>query len=100
MSETRKKDEDLQVGGPGGGEFTGSVNAEIGDLRKLSELQGDKYTFVQSVEDIEQVTKIVGAADPAVTGAVVQAENGEFLEIWLSESSRPFELAADYTRVR
>lgn len=99
MSESRKNVEDLQVGYPAGVEPTSALNAEIGDVRKLSELQGDEYTFFQFSDDIEHIPKLIGAAAQGVTGAVVLVENEELLEVWLSESSRPFELTADYTRV-
>ncbi len=65
--------------------------------KQLNDLQGNEYIFLQNDGDILDVASEF-ATDFAedITGAVVKMGNGEYLEVWLTESSRPFELSAIY----
>ncbi len=65
--------------------------------KQLNDLQGNEYIFLQNDGDILDVASEF-ATDFAedITGAVVKMGNGEYLEVWLTESSRPYELQAIY----
>ncbi len=65
----------------------------------LFDLQGQHYSFVQFNEDIRAVANDFSLGDN-ITGAVVVADNGEYTEIWATESQRPFDISAIYVKVK
>ncbi len=76
---------------------------EIGEIKmtaqtkQLNDLQGNEYTFLQNDGDILDIaSEFVTEFAEDITGAVVKVGDGEYLEVWLTESSRPFELSAIY----
>ncbi len=79
---------------------------EVGAYVKLSELQDDRYALIQSQSDLEDVllsqpnvqSRKLYVPDN-VSGAIVATSDGDYDEIWLTESSRYFDLNADYVRV-
>lgn len=68
------------------------------DYVPLSELQDDGYTFVQLEADLRQIVEDY-AGGINITGAVVKIGDGEYEEVWVTESSRPFELSAMYEKL-
>jgi len=63
----------------------------------LSELQSYLYTYLQSEDDIQQIATDFNAGE--ITGAVVKMGDGEYSEVWVTDSSRPFELKAEYRKI-
>lgn len=65
----------------------------------LAQLQDDKYTFIQSDYDLAATLENVGlpsAWTAHITGAVVEITDGEYGQVYLSESSAPYALSAWY----
>jgi hypothetical protein len=70
------------------------------DACALSELQALNYVYVQFAEDIEAIAarlRIVKLED--VSGMVILAGDCDLQEVWITGSTRPFDLSAAYTRV-
>lgn len=65
----------------------------------LFDLQGQQYAFVNFEEDIQAVANDFSLGDD-ITGAVVENNNGEYTEVWVTESPRPFDLSAIYVKVK
>ena len=75
--------------------------------KRLEELQGSEYDFSDLSQDIEwavensnkkMVSDIFGGPED-VTGAITKAGEAELLEVWLTDSTRPFDVTARYYRV-
>ncbi len=67
--------------------------------RSASELQDERYTAVWDSQDVLTVCESVGlsAEDAAsITAAIVEVLDGEYGEVWLSESNAPYDLTAVY----
>lgn len=65
----------------------------------LSLLQDEKYYFYQNQSDVDCLLEDIGLDAQYknnITGAVVLVTNGGYDAIWLSESSRPYELTSTY----
>jgi hypothetical protein len=65
----------------------------------LAQLQDEKYTFIQSDSDLIAVLEFVGLPPTwaeHISGAVVKILDGEYGQVYLSESSAPYALAAWY----
>ena len=70
----------------------------LGDGKELADLQAEAgYGFIESTEDIQAIAKDYLSESDGVTGMVVLELNGEFKEIWLTHSARPFEKGAGYS---
>lgn len=73
-----------------------------GDIRAAGELQGRDYQLVTDSQDIaatlEHVAtrRLFGAKRSAITGAIVSVGEGEYKEVWLTDWSRAFDIAAQY----
>ena len=65
----------------------------------LAELQGDGYVFVEKEEDIQAVVSEHLAGIEDVTGMVVNSTCGQYVELWVTNSGRPFENDTSYTRL-
>lgn len=64
---------------------------------KAKYLQDDKYTFLQNSQDINALCDYYPILDREnITGAIVLVEDGEYSEVYITESNRPYELEADY----
>ena len=84
----------------------------VGSERPLGDpyLSAPRFALVTNSADVRCIVEDVltpGELDNAgtpmadeVTGAVVDTRDGDYTEIWLSYSSRPYTLDAIYTRVR
>lgn len=55
--------------------------------------------MVQIKTDIRQIADDYAGGNGNITGAVVEVMNGEYKEVWVTQSSRPFESKAVYKRV-
>jgi hypothetical protein len=67
--------------------------------KTLRNLSDEKYTLVLDSQDVSQIARDVGL--PAewisdITGAVVAICDGDYDEIWLTESSKPYDLRAEF----
>jgi hypothetical protein len=49
--------------------------------------------------EIACVLKCFGVVDPDITGVVLQVENGDYKNVWASESTRPYDMYARYRPV-
>lgn len=68
-------------------------------MKYLRQLQGEKYTLIQTSQDLDAVLDYVGI-DPEyredITGAVVEVLDGEYGEVWFTESAAYYDLSAMY----
>ena len=65
----------------------------------LRDLQDEMYTLVTDSQDVSFICESVGLLPEerqGITGAVVWLIDGECEEVYLTESSRPYELSARY----
>jgi len=71
----------------------------------VSYLQDDRFTFIQDSQELSDFENEVDMLDwwdadlDRATGALVSADDGEIVEMWMTDSSRPFDLGAQYVRV-
>jgi hypothetical protein len=57
-------------------------------------------TYNQNAGDLEFVAGYIGIDDPgSITGAIGLTENGEFVDLWISHTHRPWDLIAFYEHV-
>lgn len=80
----------------------------IGADKRLVELQGEEYQFIQNEQDLEaldeyipkkELEKLMVFSGDKVTGAVVKHGDGEYLEIWVTTTSGYYFTGTIYTRV-
>ena len=69
----------------------------MADSAYLDEIEGDLVLLSQ---DIAAVLNSIGSNETDITGAVVVVGDGEYSEVWLTDSSRPYHVNALYWRVR
>lgn len=75
---------------------------QIGDLRNLSDLGCDRgYILSTNSQDIEAAFDFIGAPGEArhVSGIVERFVDGDIVEIWVTQYSRPFDLNSSYELV-
>lgn len=68
-------------------------------MKYLRQLQDEKYTFIQNDTDLAAVLDCVGISPEYredITGALVEVSDGEYGEVWLTESCAPYDLSASY----
>jgi hypothetical protein len=68
-------------------------------LSDLDKPEDEGYIFLQYSQDIESVCEFVGLDkeySKDITGAVVVALDGDYEAVWLSESSRPYDISSTY----
>lgn len=76
--------------------------ANIGQTHQLACIRGD---LSLRHEDIEATLAVVphfnlpSVPRDTVNGVVTRHENGEFVEIWVTQSREPYRIDASYTRV-
>ncbi len=64
--------------------------------RHLFDLQDARYVFTTDSTDL---AALHGYTDLDISGAVLDIREGDYREIWVTESNRPYELTARYVRV-
>ena len=67
--------------------------------RSLESLSDDKYQYTELSQDIDAWLTFVGIPEEFwddITGVVTWEEEGELIEIWFTESNRPYSIYADY----
>ena len=65
----------------------------------LRALQGEKYTLIQNDRDIASTLDYIGLPHEFyqdITGAVIWAHDGEYAEVWLTESGAWYDLSSQY----
>lgn len=81
---------------------------DVGSILELGSdrLQADRFTLVLLSQDIEHAREHLasemraqGVQPEGVTGLLVDAREGDYAEVWVTEWSRPHELATHYTRI-
>lgn len=73
--------------------------ARVGECRTLEDLQGDGLRYVDLDYEVKAVEESVGKTAEGSSAFVVRQVDGEMVEAWASDSGRPFEMSAWYTRV-
>lgn len=78
----------------------------VGDVVELDELDSDEYAFIQTdyeltdaVEQYATVLRKAGYGADDVTGMVQKIGNAEIDELWVTDSSRPYEIHCRYELV-
>jgi hypothetical protein len=70
-------------------------NLPIGYTLSLSELDGTLVLDSQELEPIEESIPF----HQFITGAVVKTSEGDYTEVWITESNRPFDTNTIYEKV-
>lgn len=68
------------------------------DNKPLSELQDPRYYFCQAEEEQATLCAYLGIPRASVTGALV-IMNGDYEEVWITDSPAPYSFTAAYTRL-
>lgn len=72
------------------------------ETKSCKDLQDKKFdlycNYNQNADDLEFVKGCAGLSDN-ITGAIGQTENGDIIELWVSECNRPWDLNALFMRV-
>ena len=57
--------------------------------------------FLTDSQEIQAILELVGRYDliPDVTGIIVQVNDGDFEEVWVTEDSRPYSINAVFERI-
>lgn len=77
----------------------------LNDSTYLSDLSDDKYQLVLDSQDLDAVLTIVHVPDEFdlliedVTGLVVYAAEGEYVEVWATDSSKPYHVNSRYIQL-
>lgn len=69
-------------------------------FKLLSQLSESKYQLILDSQDVEGIIEgynILNKTD--ITGVIVWAEDGEYKEVWLTESNTPYANDAHYQKV-
>lgn len=75
------------------------MNAKTGDVLNLGAdyLQRESLHFFDDSQEVEAVCDALGLDADDVTGVVVEVGDGDYREVWTTDSARPWALAASYT---
>jgi len=70
---------------------------------KTSDQFNENYILITDSQDVEYIARGEGIIDPDITAAMVMVGDGEYLDVWFSESANVFCLGstwhkADYYR--
>lgn len=67
-------------------------------MKYLRQLQDEKYTLVQNDVDLASFVDNLGLSEFAedITGMVIEVIDGEYGEVWLTESNAYYDLSAAY----
>jgi len=52
----------------------------------------ENYILVTDSQDVEYIARGEGIIDPDITAAMVMVGDGEYLDVWFSESAAPWNL--------
>ena len=66
---------------------------------RADNLQDPRYIFISDSQDLEHLFDNVGVpleARDQITAAIVSINDGDYTEIWLTESSQYYSIYADY----
>ena len=64
---------------------------------KAKDLQGSKYTLLTDSQDLDALCDYYPIIDrDLITGAIVAVEDGDYSEVYITESDKPYEIYADY----
>lgn len=75
------------------------TNATIGTLRNAGDITGEEYVYVTDSQDLESLHHNIPTCPDDMTGALVLVANGDYSEVWVTESSRPYSVNAMYERI-
>lgn len=85
---------------------TAGVKSEVGDVVELSDLDEDEYSFSELSQDIDALFDYIGTEIESrgyerddVTVTVVVISDGDYDEVWVTDSSSPYSLSLTYERV-
>lgn len=81
---------------------------QVGAERIAGQLQDARFSLLTDSQEVRATVDALtlaelGALDLVAddaSGAIVCAHDGEMVEIWLTDSARPFDVSATYTRAR
>lgn len=66
---------------------------------QLENLDSAKYELIDLSQDIESTLEMIGFPEDDredITGIIVILEDGDYSAVWLTESSRPYDLYSTY----
>ena len=75
------------------------TNATIGTLRYAGDITGEDYMLILDSQDLESLHHSVPTCPDEMTGALVIVDDGDYVEVWATESSRPYSVNATYERI-
>jgi hypothetical protein len=70
--------------------------------KTLAELNGEGYQLITDSQELDEICQHSGVRKyrEDINGAVVLVGDGEYLEVYLTESNRPFDITATYERAK
>jgi hypothetical protein len=71
----------------------------MNEVRKAGDITGDDYVYVTDSQDLESLHHNLPVCPDGMTGALVATEDGDYTEVWVTESSRPYSVNAIYERI-
>ncbi len=70
-----------------------------GTLKRAEDITGDEFVYVSDSQDLESLHHSIPALPDGMTAAFVLIEDGDYAEVWVTESSRPYSVNAIYERI-
>ena len=68
---------------------------------QAAHLQDEKYMLLTDSQDLDDLCEDFPTIDRnEITGALVVIEDCEWIEVWVTESSKPYSINADYDCIR
>ena len=78
------------------------MNREVGTLATAEDLTfgfRTEHTYVSDSQDLESLHHNLPVCPDGMTGAFIAVEDGDYAEVWVTESSRPYSVNAVYERI-
>jgi len=76
------------------------IESTIGDCRPLADLQSPGFVYVDLDRNIQEVAERAGFRASDTSAIVVAQSDCNIEQVWTTDSARPFELHAPYTRLQ
>ena len=71
----------------------------MNEVRPASEITGEDFVYLSDSQDLESLHHSIPVCPDGMTGALVRIGDGDYAEVWVTESSRPYSVNAMYERI-
>lgn len=74
----------------------------VGEVKRASELDGPDYYLITNSQDIDAIIELIGKVGYKAynSGLIVKVSDGDYEEVWSTDSSAPFLKSAMYGRIK